>query len=169
LRFLERMEVVFLDSSNEQQGKTMVYTTCRCNCGGTHQCVIKAHVKDGKVVAVEPDDRLNRNIGREDEAISEHDLIKTRLQRRPCTMGLAFHKYIYHPDRILYPMKRSPGTGRGEGKWQRISWDEALNTIAEKMKECRQKYGPYSVITPYAPNAIAERLFTFWGAGVWAP
>ena len=128
--------------------------------------MIKAHVKDGKVVAVEPDDRYNRNVGREDEVISEEDLIKTRLQRRPCTMGLAFHKYIYHPDRILYPLKRTPGTERGEGKWQRISWDEALDTIADKMKECREKYGPYSIMTPYVPNETAERLFSFWGAGV---
>lgn len=150
----------------EHELDTVVYTTCRCNCGGTQQCVIKAHVKDGKVIAVEPDDRYNKNAGREDEAISEQDLIKTRLQRRPCVMGLAFHKYSQHPERILYPLKRAPGTKRGEGKFVRISWDEALTTITDKMKECRDKYGKYSIITPYAPNAIVERIFSFWGAGV---
>jgi len=148
-----------------REGETTVYTACRCNCGGNHQCVIKAHLKDGKVIAVEPDDRYNTNVGREDEALSEQDLIKTRLQRRPCVMGLAFHRYIYHPDRILYPLKRTPGTKRGEGKFVRISWDEALTTITDKMKEVREKYGPYSIITSYA-NETAERLFSFWGAGV---
>ncbi len=47
----------------------------------------------------------------------------------------------------------------------RISWDEALDTIADKMKETREKYGPLSIITSYMPNETAERLFSFWGAG----
>jgi len=148
------------------QGETTVYTTCLCNCGSNSQCVLKAHIKNGVVIAVEPDDRYNPNVGREDEVLSEQDLIKTRLQRRPCTRGLVFHKYIYHPDRVLYPLKRAPNTKRGEGKFVRISWDEALTTIADKMKEAREKYGPYSVIMPYMPNSLAERLFSFWGAGV---
>ncbi|MFC1970867.1 molybdopterin-dependent oxidoreductase [Chloroflexota bacterium] len=62
-------------------------------------------------------------------------------------------------------MKRVPGTKRGEGKFTRISWDEALNTIAGKMKEIREKYGPYSIMTHYH-NDAAERLFSLWGAGV---
>ena len=81
----------------------VVYTTCMCNCGSNHQCVLKAHVKDGRGVAVEPDDRYNTGVGREDEVLSEQELIQTRLQRRPCTKGLAFHKYLYHPDRLLSP------------------------------------------------------------------
>ncbi len=150
----------------KNEAETTVYTACLCNCGSNSQCVFKAHVKDGVVVAVEPDDRYNTGIGREDEVLSEHDLIKTRLQRRPCAKGLVFHKYIYHPDRILYPLKRADNSKRGEGKYVRISWDEALTTIANKMKKVREKYGPYSIITPYMPNANAERLFSFWGAGV---
>jgi anaerobic dimethyl sulfoxide reductase subunit A len=150
--------------AREDRTKT-VYTSCRCNCGGNEQCVIKAHVKDGKVIAVEPDDRYNTNVGREDAVLSERDLLKIRLQRRPCVMGLAFHKYIYHPDRILYPLKRAPNTKRGEGKYLRISWDEALTTITDKMKETRDRYGPYSILTPYA-NETAETIFSGWGAGV---
>jgi anaerobic dimethyl sulfoxide reductase subunit A len=151
------------------KGEKTVYTTCQCNCGNTSQCVFKAHIKDGKVVAVEPDDRYNTGVGREDEILSEQDLIKTRLQRRPCTKGLVFHKYIYNPDRILYPLKRSPHTGRGEGKFIKISWEEALSTIANKMKETRGKYGPYSIMVPfpYSPSSTGlVRLFSLWGAGV---
>ena len=143
-----------------------IYTSCICNCGSNSQCVFKAHVKDEVVIAVEPDDRYNTGVGREDEVLSEQDLIKTRLQRRPCTKGLAFHKYIYHPDRILYPLKRVPNSKRGEGKYVRISWEETLDTIADKMKETREKYGPYSLMIPYQPNLNLERLFSFWGAGV---
>jgi anaerobic dimethyl sulfoxide reductase subunit A len=143
-----------------------VYTTCVCNCGSNSDCVFKAHVKDGVIIAVEPDDRYNTGIGREDEVLSEPDLIKVRLQRRPCTRGLAFHKYIYSQERILYPLKRTPGSRRGEGKYTRISWDEALGTISGQMKRIRERYGPYSIITPYMPNETAERLFSLWGAGV---
>ena len=148
------------------EDETTIYTSCICNCGSSSQCVFKAHVKNGIVVAVEPDDRYNTGVGREDEVLSEHDLIKTRLQRRPCTKGLAFHRYIYHPKRILYPLKRAPGTKRGEGKYVRISWDEALTTIAEKMKEVRQKYGPYSIIAPYRPNDSFNRLCSFFMIGL---
>ncbi len=151
------------------KGETTFYTTCQCNCGSTSQCVLKAHMKDGVVVAVEPDDRYNTGVGREDAVLSEQELIKTHLQRRPCAKGLVFHKYLYHPDRILYPLKRSPGSRRGEGKYTRISWDEALDTVAAKMKETREKYGPYSIIKPFpmSPNSSGlVRLFSFWGAGV---
>ena len=128
--------------------------------------MIKAHVRNGVVVAVEPDDRYNSGIGREDAVLSKEDLVKTRLQRRPCPKGLVFHKYIYRPDRILYPLKRRNGTARGEGQYDRITWDEALTTIADRMTHMREKYGPYSIITPYMPNETVERLYSFWGAGV---
>jgi anaerobic dimethyl sulfoxide reductase subunit A len=143
-----------------------VYSSCLCNCGSNSHCIFKVHVRDGKVVRVEPDDRYNTGVGREDEVLSDRELIKTHLQRRPCTKGLVFYRYIYHPDRILYPLKRAPGAKRGEGKFVRISWDEALDTIADRMKRAREEHGPYSVITPYMPNESAERLFSFWGAGV---
>ena len=132
-----------------REGDRTFYTSCRCNCGATSQCVLKAYLKNGVVVAVEPDDRFNTGVGREDETVSEQDLLKSRVQRRPCTKGLVFHKYLYHPDRILYPLKRVPGTLRGEGKYQRVSWDEALGTIADKMQEMREKYGPYSIMIPF--------------------
>ena len=137
-----------MPNSIDNNNTRTVYTTCRCNCGGTQHCVIKATVKDGKVVAVEPDDRYNKNIGREDAVLSEEDLVKVRLQRRACVMGLTFHRYIYHPERILYPLKRAPGTKRGEGKYVRISWDEALDTIAGNLIKARNEYGPLSIITP---------------------
>ncbi|MHA2068748.1 MAG: molybdopterin-dependent oxidoreductase, partial [Candidatus Thorarchaeota archaeon] len=155
-----------LNSSERPKDETTVYTSCLCNCGSISQCVLKAHIKDGVVIAVEPDDRYNTGIGREDEVVTETDLIRVRLQRRACPKGLTFHKYIYRPDRIIYPLKRDPNSKRGEGKYIRISWDEALNTITDKMTEIREKYGPYSIMTPYQPNALVNRLFSFWGAGV---
>jgi anaerobic selenocysteine-containing dehydrogenase len=51
---------------------------------------------------------------------------------------------MYHPDRIKHPLKRVGK--RGEGKWERISWDEAFDTIEKKFKDIRDKFGAESVI-----------------------
>ena len=154
------------ESGGSREALKTIYTTCQCNCGGNQHCVLKAHVRDGKIIAVEPDDRYNKNVGREDAVLTEGDLLKNRLQRRPCTMGLAFHRYIYHPERLLYPLRRSPGSRRGDGKWERISWDEAFDTIAQKLESAREKYGPRSIIVPYMHMGPAEYLLSQWGAGV---
>ena len=53
------------------------------NCGGPSQCAIQALVRDGVVIRVEPDDRYNQNAGREDQFLSDNDLILNNLQRRP--------------------------------------------------------------------------------------
>lgn len=60
-----------------------------------------------------------------------------------CIKGATIPDVMYHPDRLLYPLKR--GGARGEGKWQRISWDEALNTIACNLKNIKEKYGPEAI------------------------
>lgn len=90
----------------------IVKTYCaRMDHGG---CGILAHVENGKVVKIEGDP---------DSPLSRGTL---------CAKGLAQIERLHHPDRLLYPMKRM-GT-RGEGKWERISWDEALKTIAGEIK-----------------------------------
>ncbi|MDO8700571.1 MAG: molybdopterin-dependent oxidoreductase, partial [Deltaproteobacteria bacterium] len=146
-------------------GEEVLYTGCRINCGGS-QCVLRVRRKNGVVTAIEPDDHYNRGVGREDRVMSDLDLVKNRLQLRGCPEGWLFHKLATSPERILYPMKRAEGAKRGEAKFERISWDEALDTIAGKMKDCVARYGPYSIVTPYAPNARLERLFGLWGAGM---
>lgn len=60
-----------------------------------------------------------------------------------CPKGLTIPDVIYHPDRLLYPLKRT--AGRGEGKWGRISWNEAYDTIAAKLKAIQASYGPAAV------------------------
>jgi len=53
--------------------------------------------------------------------------------------GPASIELLYHPDRLLHPIKRMGK--RGEGKWQRISWDEALDTIVSNLIGMKEKYG----------------------------
>jgi anaerobic selenocysteine-containing dehydrogenase len=76
----------------------------------------------------------------------------TRLEKDPasikpgtdlCERAQAGVERVYHPDRLHFPLKR---TGeRGEGKWQRISWDEALDTIATQFNEFKNRYGAESI------------------------
>lgn len=89
-------------------------------------CGVKLYVRDGKVVHVEGDEDHPWNCG------------------RICSRMLAMTQYMYHPDRLLYPMKRAGK--RGEGKFERISWDEAFDTIEQKFNEIKKKYGPEGVL-----------------------
>ncbi|MBW2050598.1 MAG: molybdopterin-dependent oxidoreductase [Deltaproteobacteria bacterium] len=57
--------------------------------------------------------------------------------------GEHIKEFLYAPDRLTYPMKRVGE--RGEGKWERISWDEALKVVAEKLKEIKQTYGAEAI------------------------
>ena len=54
---------------------------------------------------------------------------------RNCAKGYAALSQMYDPDRIPFPLKRAPGSKRGEGKWIRTSWDEAMATIGKKMHD----------------------------------
>jgi len=146
-------------------GEESIYTGCVINCGGGH-CVHRVRRKNGRITAIEPDDHYNPGVGREDSVATDTDLIKNRLQLRGCPMAWVFHKLLNTPDRILQPLKRKEGTRRGEGQYEAISWEEALDLVANKMKEIVQKYGPYSITTPYQPSPYLERLFGLWGAGI---
>lgn len=60
-----------------------------------------------------------------------------------CPKGLTIPDVMYHPDRLKYPLRRSGE--RGEGKWHRISWNEAINTIVGKLREIKEKHGPEAI------------------------
>ena len=82
---------------------------------------------------------------------------------RNCAKGPATHNQIYDPERILYPLERVGE--RGEGKWKRISWDEALTKIATKMRASRQKRRDgimYHVGRP-GEDHYTNRCITAWG------
>ena len=115
----------------------------RSNCRGCHGgCGVLVHVQDGRIIKLEGDPGVPSNRG------------------TMCSKGLAYLQLVYHPDRIQYPLKRSGK--RGEGKWQRISWDEALDTIANKYKEIIPKYGPEAIVIGQGTGRdYAETLYRF--------
>jgi anaerobic selenocysteine-containing dehydrogenase len=93
-------------------------------CHGT--CGVLAHVRNGKVVKIEGD--------------PDHPWNRGRL----CARCLAMTQYVYHPDRLKHPLKRAGE--RGEGKWEKISWEEAFDLIEKKLDSIRKEYGPESVV-----------------------
>jgi anaerobic dimethyl sulfoxide reductase subunit A len=109
----------------------VITTTCQSHCGGA--CILKLHVKDGVIVRIETDD------GQEPQV-------------RACLKGRAYRQRVYHPDRLLYPMKRVGQ--RGEDKFARISWDEALETIAGEMKRIKAAHGTEAIIYKYSSGDV---------------
>ncbi len=82
---------------------------------------------------------------------------------RNCAKGPATHNQIYDPERILYPLKRVGA--RGEGKWKRVSWREAMDDIAAKMRasrEVRRDGIMYHVGRP-GEDHYTNRVITAWG------
>lgn len=85
-------------------------------------CGIVGHVKDGRLIKIEGNPKDPNSRG------------------RVCARGHAGLNHLYHPERLLYPLKRVGE--RGEGKWKRITWDEALDEIAAKLKAVRESGHP---------------------------
>ncbi len=79
------------------------------------------YVEDGKLVGV--------------EGMVEHPASEGYI----CPRGKALVEYVYSPDRVLHPMKKT------NGKWQRITWDKALNTIASELHKMKEEYGARSL------------------------
>ena len=65
--------------------------------------------------------------------------LHTGSRGRNCAKGYATLSQMYDPDRIPFPLKRAKGSKRGEGKWVRTTWDEALETIGKKMRDTLKK------------------------------
>ena len=99
-------------------GDKIVHTLCNSHCGGI--CDFKVHVREGKIIRI--------------ESVPDED-------GRPgmCLRGHAYRQRVYSPDRLLYPLKRTGA--RGSGEFTRISWDEALETVANEMKRVKAAYG----------------------------
>lgn len=121
------------------------YTHC-VMCNHSPKCGIKAIVKDDKVFRIEKREGYNNNL--------------------LCAKGVSSIQELYDPNRLLYPMKRTNPKGSEDPGWERISWEEALETIAEKFNGIKEKYGADKVLfmtgDPKEPRSILQRLaYTF--------
>jgi len=101
----------------------VIPSVCCSDCGGS--CPLNIYVEDGKIIKIEA-----RDVG--------------LPALRPCARGLLYHYRVYAPDRLQYPLKRVGE--RGEGKFARVSWDEALDEVAEQIIRIRDTYGPAAIL-----------------------
>jgi len=115
---------------------TTVVTSCAHNCGSRHMLV--AHKKGDVIVRLSTDDGRYQAGGAFGKDTEEEPQI------RACLRGRSYRARLYSPERLLYPMKRVGR--RGESKFKRVSWDEALSEIAERMKYLKGKYGPTALL-----------------------
>ncbi len=105
------------------EGTRVVDTICRM-CG--RYCPINVHVRDGKAVKI--------------EGISGNFVTKGGV----CGKGIAAIQLEYDPKRLKHPLKRVGE--RGSGEWERITWDEALDTIAAKLSEIKESDGAEALV-----------------------
>ncbi|MFP3153827.1 molybdopterin-dependent oxidoreductase [Lachnospiraceae bacterium ZAX-1] len=141
-----------VEALNLDGGIVTIPTTGRNNCG--RRCIILADVAEGCVLKTYSRDMLGGN--------SDEPLIQ-------CVRGAHYRDSFLNPERLMYPMRRVGK--RGEGLFERISWDEATDIIAEQLKVVKEKYGPTSRYVNYASgvaasisgSAIAQRLLSLDG------
>jgi anaerobic selenocysteine-containing dehydrogenase len=129
------------ETVKQESGEKAVPTFCAM-CGPGPGCGIYAYVKDGRFTRV--------------DGMKESPLNAGRI----CAKAHAAPQWVYSPQRLKYPLRR---VGRkGEGKFERISWDGALDLIASKLKEQKEKYGPESlaILSP-ARRSYSEFLYRF--------
>lgn len=144
-------------------------TSCSHDCGG--RCVLVAHLKDGIVTRISTDDgSLLDTYGLDTPEVP---------QIRACLRGRSYRKRIYSPYRLKYPMKRIGE--RGEGKFKRITWDEAYDIVAKEMVRVKETHGPASILDmcfagdtvsllselyPFLPWALVRRFLDCFGCAV---
>lgn len=110
----------------------VIRSACAHHCGGS--CVWLVHVKDGVITRLEPDD----------------DTVDPQL--RGCLRGHSLRQQVYAPDRLKYPLKRV-GV-RGSGQFERISWDEALDTTATELKRIKATYGNSAILAGWGGGNV---------------
>src|SRR5512133_1159851 len=99
-------------------------------------------IEDGRLVALEPD--------------PSHP-----TGQALCAKGRAAPELVYHPDRLLYPMKRTRPKGDADPGWLRSSWDEALDRTATSLRRLAEHNGPESVVfscVSPSTSAIADSV-----------
>jgi len=149
--------------AENQQGE-WITAACWHNCGG-QRCLLKAQVLDGVVQKVKTDDT--------------HSDSADYPQLRACARGRSQQHQVFGVDRLKYPMKRKnwePGGGnkelRGIDEWVRISWDEALDLVANELTRIKDKYGNESLlevggylgnVTKLMGGAVGTWGTTSWG------
>ncbi|TET67924.1 MAG: dimethyl sulfoxide reductase subunit A [Dehalococcoidia bacterium] len=106
---------------SDSQSK-VVTTSCYYDCGG--RCLLKVYVDDGKVTRIGTDEGPMPGL-------------------KACPRGLAQKEVAYAHDRLRQPLKRVGE--RGSGKFEPITWEEALDTVTRELQRVKDQYGATSI------------------------
>lgn len=126
---------------NPTNDEKIFYSACLVNCGS--RCPLKVHVKNDIITKISSEDGIN------EPAFGLHQI-------RPCLRGRAVRWRTYDPERLKYPMLRIGK--RGEGKFKRISWDQAINLLADKLKYTINQYGNEAIYYQYGTGTTGANL-----------
>ncbi len=125
------------------EGK-ILWNSCNVNCGS--RCALRVHVRDGVITQIETDNTGDDQYGLQ--------------QLRACPRGRSMRQRVYAKERIPYPLRRIGK--RGEGKFERISWDEAFAEIGKRLRGAIDTYGNESVYLNYGTGALGSTMGKSW-------
>ncbi len=111
-----------MSKKSTKKNERVITTTCSFDCGA--RCLLKVHVADGRITRIRTDSPRGAGLS-------------------ACVRGLSQKQVVYSPDRLTRPLKRIGERGRAE--FEPISWNEALNTLAQTIKQMIEKFRPRSV------------------------
>ncbi|ANP76256.1 MULTISPECIES: DmsA/YnfE/YnfF family dimethyl sulfoxide reductase [unclassified Vibrio] len=128
----------------ENVDEKIVWSACTVNCGS--RCPLRMHVQNGEIKYVETDNTGTDEYGHH--------------QVRACLRGRSMRRRVYNPDRLKYPMKRVGK--RGEGKFKRISWEEAYDEVAGTMQRLIKDYGNDTIYLNYGTGTLGGTVTKSW-------
>jgi len=137
-----RVNSLSKERSKNMSEEKITYNICMGS--GCHEtCLLTTVTRDGKIV------RTERTYAKDG----------SKPITGICQKGIEYAKYPYmeHPKRLHYPLKRVGE--RGEGKFERISWEQAMDEIAAKLSEIRDKYGSQSVMIDNFASSYADAFY----------
>lgn len=148
--FLHKAGIQFFQRHKMTSSKCSIPVSCNKDCGGG--CPLIAEVEGGKLLKIKNSPHRNRYIN-------------------GCVRGIGMTKAVCHEKRVLTPLKRVGE--RGDGRFESISWEQALSEVAEKLKNIQLQYGSESVFTAggsgscrgvvHNTSKLSQRFFALFG------